>query len=324
MFKTLITTCLLTFSCASGTLKDVSQTKDLNVRNYYGVNNVLSGGYCFKPHIESLPDSDVLNEIYTFDLTNSDIVIYYYSSASNYFIESVTGSLSIEYVTGSDAFFKVNWYYDLEGTEYFVYYDYGFDLDETFDNTERFCIWFLKDYYCSNDMAYLFNYMFQNSPNDYCKVYNGWYTFSNTFSVNNIVGNYFNLYGNFTIDNNLYSQMSFNSTTHTIYASGTNGVDYFNFKVYDNSLLLNSNAIYINNCLMPYSYYQYLVNWGTFNYVPQQVEYTFGDMIFSVIDAPIYMLSQLFSFELFGIQFYVAFMGITTVLLIFFIVRKVI
>ena len=77
--------------------------------------------------------------------------------------------------------------------------------------------------------------------------------------------------------------------------------------------------------MIPRTMHNTLLNYGVFQFVPSDVHnYTFGELIFNIMDAPIYFLKSLFSFQLFGETFYVAFMSVLTIMLICFVVRKLI
>lgn len=308
MFKTLITTCLLTFSCASGTLKEVPQTNDLNVRNAYGTYN-LQGDWCFR---------DVFDV--TWDSYEYEYTYYDYTSYGN----GITAPKGL-FITSNGS---TQSYIDVRTLYVHDYGDGGFTfhcsfgeelisedvyINDTLSNFpyqfKHLIMWFPSATYVSQRYYEIWTCLFQRSANNYCTAYTGWYTFVN-FDENVK----WQLCGSLIVNNNLQTYMTYNN--------GNCYVD--NITYIDNGTLNGSSAFYLDNVLITDAFYDAMTDTGVFNFAVQPVTYSFGDMIFSVIDAPIYMLSQLFSFELFGIQFYVAFMGITTVLLIFFIVRKVI
>lgn len=67
-----------------------------------------------------------------------------------------------------------------------------------------------------------------------------------------------------------------------------------------------------------------LESYGIFQYVNDTPPTTWYEMILSTMDAPIYYLRQLLSFELFGINLFIAFSGLMTLLVVIFVIKKVI
>ena len=75
---------------------------------------------------------------------------------------------------------------------------------------------------------------------------------------------------------------------------------------------------------MPIEIYNQMLGNGTFAFVPSAEQSDLKSLIFAIVDAPIKMLTDLMDVELLGTNFFVAFMGIVSVVLICFIVRKII
>ena len=74
---------------------------------------------------------------------------------------------------------------------------------------------------------------------------------------------------------------------------------------------------------MPRSSYRKFDMFGDFEYINDHNDYGLDDLFISIADTPITFLTSMFNFQLFGTTFYVAVMGIITVIAIFYIVRKV-
>lgn len=312
MFKTLITTCLLTFSCASGTL---SQEKDLNVRKANSDLYAIKGYYCL------FNDYSDPNRWLSFE-NDEDYTFFDYNSMSQ-------GAFDVRYYSNGSyqSLMYLNVYMNRHNNTQFYRLtfstgeEFEFDIDRN-DDIDDFNIYarttmlyFPETIYFDEDTYNIFTSIFTSEGNKYNSRYNGWYS----LVPNNLsYSGEWEVVGNIIVDNSLYQGAYFDNKNAYAYIGNVNK------QFVNNGVLQTSQLIYLNNVMLPSVEYSSMENTGVFDYVIQPVQYTFGDMIFSVIDAPVYMLSQLFSFELFGIQFYVAFMGVATVLLIFFIVRKVV
>ena len=311
MFKTLLASTFLLFNVSS-------KVPVNNASNYV---YSLYGAYCFKEHItyekESLPNEYTFLDYTTIDYYARMTYQLDYDGTYNY--NTVIDNLDFSY--------------DGEN-EYYVFhiYDGDFSLRVNIDNDTylsslygecwEMILFFPSQFNVTADGFRLFNTFFTQEGNDYVNSYSGWYTITNPQYTSDI-----KLNGFFNVSNNLYNEIEFVEHNFRAWYRDEYSYDYSGDSYVDvivNSKLKVSSLIYFDNVLIP-NYLDYNFRQvGTFSYLYTPVEYTFGDMIFSVVDAPIYMLSQLFSFELFGLQFYVGFVGVVTLLLICILIKKLV
>lgn len=311
MFKTLLASTFLLFNVSS----------HVPVRESSNYVYSLYGSYCFRNHMtyekESLPDE------YTY--LDYDTVDYYarmtfqlnYDGTYNY--NTVIDNLDIRYDDEYESY--ILHIYDGDYTLRLWLTDDEWLADQ-YEECYTMILYFPSPFNVTADGYRLFNTFFTGDGNEWVDRYSGWYTITNPQYTSNI-----KLNGFFNVDNNIYNEIEFVDHNFTAYYHDEYSYDYYGASKVDvivNSQLKVSSLLYFDSVLIP-SYLDYNFRQvGTFSYQYTPVEYTFGDMIFSVVDAPIYMLSQLFSFELFGIQFYVGFMGVVTLLLICILVKKLI
>lgn len=248
---------------------------------------------------------DVRQHYYVTDLT-----INYYNTGNPYWDLEVSYSGETGYETGT---FSSRWYF-------------GDDLTEGDPDLTDISIYFPNYVFLNGDYLKVFNSVFTTEGNRFNTYYNGYYSITNT-SYNA----FWQLYGSICVNNNLYDYMYYTHYQNAPYSVSvcqlvtSNNADYM--YIYNNSFVehrYTSPNILISGTLIPNAYYQRMSYMGVFSYRYETDNVEFGDVITSVIDAPIYMLSQLFNFELFGVQFYIAFMSIVTVVLICFVVKKIV
>ena len=330
MFKSLIATCLLTFSCSGIKPQQVPQEENnemtLNVPMLANSNlgNVLQGGYVMRQECDwDYVVSNYSTFVYDFDLTDNNIFCYLYNGTYNHY-ELIDNYLEFTCLSQTrNVSFNVSYEYGQSAVSWNRGYLYQ-DLDNCDTQTKYAYLYFVQPYYIAEDNVFsLFNYVFVQSGNDYFVNYTGWYTFSEQPNFSST----FYVFGSLMGNNNLYQRMFVSSTG---YISFSNPSDYEDVVVYNNGGFQKVNnrdvirQVYFTGVLIPSTTYSSLSNMGVFNYVPNSTQYTFGEMIFNIMDAPIYFLTNLFSFELFGVEFYVAFFSIVSVVLICFVLRKII
>lgn len=318
MFKSLFASLMLATSFGTPNINTVVPKKAVN-------NNQLYGAYCFKDFTDirqTFRDYctdvgwDITDDIlWTFN-GNADMVLFYNDNYKNYYVAS---EISIEY-SYQDKTLDINISADEDTSrEYWTFVDENNSLGDT--DFDELVLYFPNPVYADLNFTQFVNYWFTQSGNPYVTSYTGWYTFGASPFTNNVDS--VSVMGNIIANNNLVNFIGKGATVYTrIYQPYTN--DYHDFDLYSSNTWYGSRSVYFTGVLFPQSAKTEFNKMGVFDYVQEYEHYEFGQMIFSVVDAPIYMLSQLFSFELFGIQFYVAFMGITTIILICFVLRKII
>lgn len=330
MLKELIVTSLLSFSVGSLPLKHVNNLSNNGVYS-------LKGGYCLRDVVGNDMGDGFYDRVgddtyIIYDSTDyadgmPDIYAFWYHTNDYITIREFSIYVAMDEI---DTYGLFNFSISLGEEEiYQNNVSTGDHLGE-FDITTRNCIvYFPVSYYVDMDTYHAFTSLFTGVGNDYISLYSGYYSFVNaSYHVN------YELMGNVMNNNSLY-----NMVTYTGLENGYNApvncscslVDYDDFyggtlysDVITNGKFSGDKRLLFDNVLIPNYIKTYMQNSGVFAYQYDSVDFDFGDMVFSVMDAPVYMLSQLFSFELFGIQFYVAFMGIVTIVLICFVLKKII
>lgn len=318
MIKEIIATAL--FSSAIGT--NILPKKLANT-------NVLEGAYCLRNNIDdnSFDYDDTTYDFYIDQTQN--IYIYFYIDNSNYYTYRISEIMQFKMVDSDPSYFEFSFSQSDITRQYWFRYYFGGGNNEgtTSGNIEpyRTIVYFNRPYYLDRDTKHRWDMYFTHEGNSYCSVYTGWYTMNNNYIAP--IRNY-QIFGNFIVNNNLYTSLQYTSDRGGAFEAL---LDDFNNDFYssiyiwrDNQYQINDKLIYFTDVMIPQTTMINLRANGVFAYAYEPVNYTFGEMIFNIIDAPIYMLSQLFSFTLFGIEFYIAFIGIVTIILICFIVRKIV
>lgn len=195
----------------------------------------------------------------------------------------------------------------------------GEDITDIGNEHEDLIIYFPNTIAVDNTILNAFRSVFTGEGNRFVHYYNGFYTFIDTdYNASWLI------YGAISINNELFNNMYYDNG----YSVGNQSFKNYNLKYIWSGAFVNSEYqspnVYLGNCLISNTMYSRMSDMGVFGYVSAPNNVTFAGMVTSVIDAPIYMLSQLFSFELFGVQFYIAFMSIVTVVLICFLIKKLI
>lgn len=186
---------------------------------------------------------------------------------------------------------------------------------------ENLVINFNEEYYLNGFEAIIFNTLFNKSGNRYVQFYNGYYHYNNTGWYNN---NYDYFYSGplFIIKNGIYNACTHMGTCQYEVLNSENSV-YSVLDVYKDGTYTNVSNINING-LLPKYVRDCMNSEGTFNFINDTEPSTWYEMILSTMDAPIYYLHGLLGFELFGINLFVAFSSLLTLVLIITVIKKVI
>lgn len=335
MFKSLIATCLLTFSCSTKSLK-IEKTKEAN---YIGTSLVLRSAYTF-------------NDVFDYDTFYSynieeDIEIDLRGALDSqliYFVGILNGNnlevfeldhLIISYEYEEDKF-SIS-FIEYDGNYWIT--DRPFTKNDVY-NVELMALWvyddvfsyfiqnlvfsFPQEQYLTGNQIPLFNLFFSQNGNRYVQYYNGFYNFNNGNWHNTINYQIYYPFGAFyTAQSYIFNGFKANNTevTFSTYYSDLSTQSYV--KVYDNGAYNKIGNFYIQG-LMPQAVRNYLSTVGQFQYIDQTQDTTWYEMLLAVMDAPIYYLKNLFGFELFGLNLFVAFSSLLTLCLIVVIIKKVV
>lgn len=327
MFKTLLASTFLLFNV--NTCNAIKPNH--NNANVGGGVYELYGAYCFRD-VSNFPNQDyniipmgsgfsIISNIDEFN-ANYDAKVCWQSLGDTYVNNTTIREFEIDHKPLSYGHSDDCYIIYLSDGEYSFNVEMHVDtgaLDFEYSDIQSMVLFFPVPLSIDADYYAVFNSLFTGGGNSFVSTYTGWYTLTSPNYQTN-----FKLNGFFTVNNNLYNQIEY--FDYTAYATLNYGYNSQSetITIVDNKQLQVRNTILFSNVLIPNYARSSLLSVGVLGYAYEPVQYTFGDMIFSVVDAPVYMLSQLFSFELFGLQFYIAFMGVVTIVLICFVLKKII
>lgn len=180
---------------------------------------------------------------------------------------------------------------------------------------------FTQENYINGLDAIIFNCIFNKSGNRYVQFYDGYYHYNNTGWY---ASNYEYSYDGplFLIKNGIYNSVSHMSSVEYT-CLNIEGSTYSTLEVYKNDTYTNVSNINING-LLPKYVRDCMNSEGAFQYVNDTEPSTWYEMILSTMDAPLYYLHGLLGFELFGINLFVAFSSLLTLVLIVTVIKKVV
>ena len=301
--------------------------------------NTLNNGYCLK-HVDDqepyftgqLFDADVyldFNDIapqYTFYFGNGDV----YSDFAYTFEKVDFASLSYDYQSNEIGIYIE--YYDLnfnlyigEGMTFADLLNHvpnGYDLEYLAVATSQVVN-------IGEDAFNLFSTVFGRENNSAYIYYTGWYTFlasPRPSSVNRLVSTH--LFTNLTYNGYLYNEMLVENGRSTdlniSFSNSRSEYGVIAFQYDDGGWKIKDNRVYFSGALISDKDVERLQLIGTFGFVPSSTEYTLSDLFFDIGDTPVVFITGLFDFELFGVNFAVAFMGVITLMIMVFLIRKVI
>lgn len=319
MIKTLIATAMLSMSTSVGAI----QPKKANNLN------TVQGGYCMRADYTRMDDfegqRDTVYYVYNYEdynNENGDIYYFYYDSYNDY--SDYIAVRQLYFIpTLNNGFIRVRLHINLG--EYTVDYNIRNDafIDDLPDDMSNGILYFTKPYTLDYDTWYLFNTFYSTAPNDYVNYYNGYYTLLSS-GIN--VDTKWQVFGYCSVNNNLCYRVDFYQGE----CYGT-GIDYssqsgvFSTDVVERGAIVGDTRILLNGVLInKYHTLPEMQRTGVFQFVQDSTTYEFKDIMISIADVPIRILTGLLSFQLFGIELYVAFMGVLTLVLIGIIIRKLV
>lgn len=314
MFKTLISTFLL---CSSIGAKSVTVTpKQSNAFNS------LYGTYVFRD--TPLETDLTMSEPYVYDFdgyTNRPYCLFYDSNSDTLTYDWVD-DIQIGYSSDSYAF-RISF-----GRQEGYRIDY-LGINDTLADCDlwvrQFQVYFNYEVYLSDDEYKLFTSLFTQSGNAYNSSYNGYFTFTSSTVQNKST---FCVLGSTLVNNQLGFLM-----THDYYSSKdilcltidtSQPLGIGDYNLIENNQYSGKNFVLLSNVLINDTAYQRMQSFGVFSYVQDTTDYDFKDLMVSIADTPIVFLRNLFSFQLFGIELYIAFASVLTLVLIAVVIKKII
>lgn len=310
---------------------------------------LLSGSIGAKAPIQPKRASDVsytINGVYNFKETWDWTKLGYQSYSFSIEFENSNDLAYTTPITFNNDYASPNYYlksisfnaYDIIDVDIdFDYYDSNltdYTTGITIERGESFQEFSISAmmFYCHRsiilhgDDAIIFSNIFTTEDNSLVTSYTGYYSF-----VTNQTGlpNQFFVYGSCLFNNQMY----FGFTSHGVDSSHVNfyyydvNEFYYTMRSYTLPLVggeISNRNILCTNCKMSVADKTKLSNIGIFSYVRDSSydDTDFKDLMFSVMDSPIYMLSRLLGFELFGVNLYIALASLLTIVALLVLIRK--
>lgn len=341
MLKEIIATFLL-----SGSIGAKSLPVTIPVHNYKEsavVNDTLTlyGNYNFQNVIGDVTSYNdgsydiVFEDIVTSGSQNKELVpIHRSSSHLIYYCDKITlvkddYYISVTFHVYNHAYASgVDWTYELLS---------GYDISNFAQSNYDLIFEVRQQYLIHDDLAHIFNAIFTTADNVYTRSYTGYYNFRNGLSN---ISSYIVVFGYFMFNQSSYTLMfNYGDGIHTdsytaLYLSyyqliDLDGNGYQGYSIESFALPFNSNSvisfnIYMTGVKMSNTTYNRLSGVGVFGYV-RDTSYdnvTFKDFFFSLVDTPVYFASSLLSFELFGVNLFIALTGLLTLCCILLLIKK--
>lgn len=328
MILELIATCLLAYGVSTSVVNvnhgnnydyhnesnEVSLVKN-ETFNTFGL-NTLAGGYNFLDSFNLDEENPIHVSCYfnAFDDSFFNVLLYFNNNV--YYLYELD---IIQYQSQVSISFSCVDYDDVTSLIDFTLGFYIYDLIDDLGDFKDLYFYVTTPYSLDSTSYQQFNLIFTSGDNKYVVSYNGYYSFlsGNITSFNER----FTILGNIIFNNVIY--YGFRSGAYSVDAIS---IDYVNSS---NSVIVSipyqNGNIWFNNVKMTKSNYTFLNSIGVFGYVRPTTfdDSTFNDLLFSIMDSPIYMLSRLLNFELFGVNVFIAFTGLLTLALVVVVIRKI-
>lgn len=339
MFSSLFASALLAFSISGKSVRPVTVPCTINPivqKHEFRSQYRILGSY----NLRDTYDSDIFTEIdggnYSIVFSDPDVYNYnclFYFSGNYGNIQTLN---SIDIYVDYDEYiqFRFNWSSVYTRGNFDIVFTDGIEIEDISTDVSDLIFNSINQVVLSGNTAKLFDAFFTTEDNVYTTTYSGYYNFSNDLQR---INQTFYGFGSIVFDNSL--NLGFTNANDGVLGSPTqfylwyqdyNEQDHLYFitaRIY--GLPLDNDTIYSPNILMtgvkmPITSKQTLSNVGVFAYVRDTSfdNATFKDLLFSVMDSPIYMLSRLLSFELFGVSLFVALTGLLTICVILVLIRK--
>ena len=334
MIKTLLAACLLSSSIGA---KSIPQkrvyTPNLNNTQIQGIYNYRDtwdwsgfNAYCQENGIYSIEDTYHVDHISSGGMPVDRYIAPCSIDNKTYFAYD----LDFSYFIFDSLTINIKYYYaqDID-SEFGITIESGDSLSDFTQSAREFIIEFNDTFQLDSQLYLLWDFVFTKDDNAYVTTYNGYFNISG--SITRYSADYpFTVFGSFIYNNNLYWDIRSNPNESEYY-------DYLDFGLFDvtNSDYMSSQGITLpisltdrnilfSGAKMSLTSRNNLNRIGVFNYIADHTfdDATFEDLLFSIMDSPIYMLSRLLSFELFGLRLYIALIGLLTVCAILVLIRK--
>lgn len=317
MFKTIIATCLLTFSCSSGSLKVETPKRALN-------QTTITGNYCWQTDFDFDDYEYAVDDTIYLDTDFENLCPFYFGDEN--------GMVYLHHIyfdCSSEGFFvDFQWFTTTSTTLNSKSFNVYTGNDWTDTGYPELHFYLFNQYYLDVDMFDTFNHLFSHEANPSIYTYNGYYTINRQSTLTNNIGVtgyiifdniiYFNMYH---YRDNLFNYIAFQKANNYVDVNGQSTP-----KVVSQSTPMGTTVqaqIYFNGVMMSQRSKERLNAVGVFNYVADHNNEGFYDLMYSVVDSPIRFLMSLMSFDLLGVSFFYAFIGLVTLIVLVAVIKKV-
>lgn len=349
MFKTLLLCGLLTFS--SGLNSYVDKSNDNCVIGHDNSVSDLSNVRLIRnPYLSDTPYTFFgtfnFKDTFDFDYLNQHIVEDQYRFVIDadlnkfcpfYDWQSSTSLGDVKYISYIDFTYYSLIYRSLEvNIYYFTLSDntlnqYTFTINSNNNNLSSYND-FVRYFYFSirnasivsydDDVHYIFDFLFSDQPNAYHRLLNGYYSLSTTSITNAVVFN------NISFNNSICAYCNIKPYVTT------GSVDVFTFDIVDNTYKIKSYNYPFASDSVTQPLFYFSGSWcttrdfsvlgsvGIFGYVPSVTQSDFKDLLYTIADTPLYFLTSLFNFEMFGVNMFVALTSLLTLVVVIVLIRK--
>lgn len=333
MIQSLIASALLSFSIGAKSLPvTVPVTHDFITKaadSDYEKSVYIHGAYSFRQNPSYSFPSQYYSHRYTFEDITPNGGGPYYKQLVPISIPNVNDRLYLRYfdIEYDDGYCTFD-FYCYNGQE--DLYTYSTSWSSTLENVTYRALMFNVNpsFYIGGTEGWFFDNYFTLEGNAYVTTYTGYYSFSQGLTD---INSKFAVYGT-TMFNNILGT----GLTNYVYTSDTFGLytydtatGYYDLTTYTlpfNSMYVSGANVNFVNAKMTNETKTLLESVGIFSYQQDNTynDATFNDLLFSVVDSPIYMISRILNFELFGVNLFIALTGLLTIVVIVMLVRKLI
>lgn len=319
MLKEIFASILLSTSIATPSSKVVplraNEQSQVAINGYYNFKDEMEWPNQYGSFYVKQTTDDIEMYVYYanyYNLVNEFKVTYSFQNPPNYLIR-----IDITYYSEDDDTTRTEvWTSSGTNGGYTYLSNYSTEFKEMI-------LYFPSTFYYTETRNNAFSNFFTTLNNAYITSYNGYFNFALNYSSTDL-----DLRGTFIIDNNLYYEVldRDNGNLYGYYYDYVEGNRVFKYKrIFGSNVAPKNRNIFMQVSKLPNSQRDMLNQVGVFAYVQPEVQsYTFGEFFFSILDAPIYYLSSLFSFELFGVNMFMALTSLLTLAILVLVIKKVI
>lgn len=344
MLKEIFATFLLINGCSSGNLNNIharyfdSDNSNPIVRTQplkANENTFLSGFYNFRDEYDFNYEEyhELTDFIYEFDIdmdfTNSCPITY---QGELKFLRVVEINYLVNPGTATPQTLRCHvrmTYGDEEQLDFATYTEWVFVSDLGLDSADNFlfqdCVFSINNGFLINPTYQkVWNSVFTSADNQYVITYNGYFNFNTNFDS---YDEYVAVVGSVVMDNRYYYGLGTTDfACNCVYFNSEDLRYHLNtYTLPFNMTKVASRNIWFNGVKLQRSTFRHMSSVGLFSYV-RDTNYDntdFHDLLFTIVDVPVYFISSFFNFELFGMNLAVAFAGLVTLAVMLFVVKKI-